>query len=97
MSPDGLPSHRELADAPERAHLAMLRTAAALAARALVLEHPQLGDDFPPENIGEHPKLFIAALLLGRLDELAQLLDWYEDAIEQLVAPLQPHRHDLSF
>jgi len=81
-----LPDHRELLAAPERAHLAMLRTAAALATRALVIEHGEQVYDLPPENISDCPTLLIAALLLGRLDELTQLLDWYEHTVVGLIA-----------
>lgn len=79
-----LPDHRELLDAPERAHLAMLRTAAALATHALVIEHGVDVYDCQPEALSDRPSFLIAALLLGRLDELALLLDWYEHTVEGL-------------
>jgi hypothetical protein len=92
----GLPSHHDLVEAPERAHLAMLRTAAVLASRALVLEHGDLGDDFPCAS-ADRPTLLIATLLLRRLDELAQLLDWYEQALDQLLAERPDTLSELPF
>jgi len=92
-----LPSHHELVAAPERAHLAMLRVAATLAARTLVLEHGDIGDDFPPASVTPQPTTLIAILLLGRLDELAHLPDWYEDAVGKLVASQRPSPGDLPF
>jgi hypothetical protein len=96
MFHDGLPSHHDLVEAPERAQLAMLRTAAVLASRALVLEHGDLGDDFPCAS-ADRPTLLIATLLLRRLDELAQLLDCYEQALDQLLAYRQEVCSDLPF
>ncbi|MBN1606161.1 MAG: hypothetical protein JW940_05985 [Polyangiaceae bacterium] len=96
MFPDSLPCHHDLVEAPERAHLAMLRTAAVLASRALVLEHGDLGDDLPCAST-DRPTLLIATLLLRRLDELAQLLDWYEQALQQLLAYRQEVCSDLPF
>lgn len=97
MHCNDLPSHHDLVEAPERAHLAMLRTATVLASRALVLEHGELGDDFPPPAIGDRPTLSIAALILGRLEELTLLLDWYEQALEQLLAYRREPPSDLPF
>lgn len=79
-----LPDHSELLDAPERAHLAMLRTAAALVTHALVIQHGVDVYDCQPEDLSERPSFLIAALLLGRLDELTQLLDWYEHTVDGL-------------
>lgn len=92
-----LPSPRELLEAPERAHLAMLRAAAALAARALVVEHGDLADDFPPPDLFQRPTGLIAKLLLGRLEELAQLLAWYEDAVSLRVPPQRTSSSDYPF
>jgi hypothetical protein len=92
-----LPNHRELQEAPERANLAMLRTAAVLAARSLELRHGDLACDFPPPDISQRPTTLIASLLLGRLDELFQLLDWYEDAVSRSVPPQRLSRSDLPF
>jgi hypothetical protein len=75
----------------------MLRTAAIFATHGLALEHPELGSDFPSENIGDTPTLLIATLLHGRLDELAQLLDWYEEALQHLLDPQRQRKHDLPF
>jgi hypothetical protein len=97
MSLVSLPSDHELVEAPERAHLAMLRTAAALASRALVLEHGDVGDDFLSASIADRPTLLIATLLLQRLDELARLLDCYDQALERLLPYRKEHSFDLPF
>ena len=86
MLVDNLPSHVALIEAPERAHLAMLRTAAALASSALVLEYGELSNEEPSRVISEQPTFLIACLLLQRLDELSLLLDWYEHALEHQLA-----------
>ena len=75
----------------------MLRTAAVLAARALIVEHGDLGDDFPPATASQRPTALIAILLLGRLDELSLLLDWYEEAVGQLVTRQRQPPHDPLF
>jgi hypothetical protein len=92
-----MPTHQEIVEAPERAHLAMLRAAALVATHGLALEHPELGSDFPSENIGDTPTLLIATLLHGRLDELTQLLDWYEEALQHLLNPRHQREHDSPF
>lgn len=77
-----LPELGALREAPERAHLAMLRTATLLSRRALELVYPHLEDTWPPEAIIPFPPMTVASLLHARLEELLGLLDWYETAID---------------
>lgn len=77
-----LPSSEKLLEAPERAHLAVLRVAVVISNRALRLEHGQLNDLLPPAELIQHTTLTIAALLLSKLEDLDTTLGLYEAALK---------------
>ena len=76
---DPLPTPDELNDAPELAVLAVLDTAIEAAARALVVTHPELWDDWGPRCKQE--PVVSACRLLSRAHKLQAALDRYRRAV----------------
>ena len=81
---DWLPGPLELDDAPQRAALAVLVTAARAAQRALVAAHMQLWEDGDDTLYRQDPDAAVCAAdtVLGRVDELVRAIGRYEQAIE---------------
>jgi hypothetical protein len=82
------PDAKELRDIPELAVLAVLDAALASAQQALVAYNPDAWDSFPTRE-GRIPPLrcVLASLLVTRIDELAELFDWYRLAVRPLPHP----------
>ena len=81
---DWLPGPLDLHDAPQRAALAVLVTAARAAQRALVAVHMLLRDDEDDTLYRYEPDAALCAAdsVLGRADDLVRAIARYEQAIE---------------
>ena len=84
--PEGwLPGPLDLDEAPQRAALAVLVTAARAAQRALVAAHMQLWDDGDDTLYRQDPdaRLCAADAVLSLADDLIRAIGRYEQAIQQ--------------
>ena len=80
-----LPLYHPNLAAPERAVLTLLSAALRVAAQALRDEHCQI-DRVPA--LGEHHAPTVVAtarLIVGRCAELASIIDFYDDAVDQVL------------
>ena len=94
MIPDYLPDAGDLINAPERAHLAMLSTAAHLAEQALLIEYPNLGEVYSPIEVRQQPLLLSAYLIAQRTTELRGLIAWHQTALEAAIHRALSHKSD---
>ena len=97
--PEGwLPGPLDLDDAPQRAALAVLVTAARAAQRALVAVHMQLWDDEGDTLYRHDPDAALCAAdaVLGRADDLVRAIGRYEQAIEGRPRRAPVGRRDLD-
>jgi hypothetical protein len=81
----GLPRPRDLHNAPERAALALLDAALAVARAALLAENPDVAALGDPHQGRDPPRTTVlAARLVGRADAMHDLVARYLDALDDL-------------
>lgn len=88
MHKPSLPSYEPAFAAPERAVLTLLSAALRVAVQSLRDEHHQI--DRAPALDEHHAPLVVATarLIIDRCAELGSLIDFYDDAVDQVL------RHD---
>lgn len=81
-----LPFYEPFFPAPERAVLTLLHAALQVTEQVLRDEHPLVGQCVgePSHELGEAVIRSAAQLIVGRCNELRQLLDLYDAVVEQL-------------
>jgi hypothetical protein len=81
-----LPFYEPLFPAPERAVITLLHAALHVTEQVLRDEHPLVGHcvAVPRSDPGEVVILSAAQFIVGRCTELRQLLELYDDVLEQL-------------
>ena len=92
MFHEPLPDTTSMTRAPERAHLAILNTAAVLTEQALAIQYPGLEEIRFPSTLCEQPLLLTAYLLAQRSAELRDLIASYQALLDQL--PPRPLKTD---
>jgi hypothetical protein len=92
MIHDYLPDAGDMLNAPERAHLAMLSTAAHLAEQALLIEYPDLDEVHAPCDVRHQPLLLSAYLIAQRTTELRGLIAWHQAALEAAIYRALTHK-----
>jgi hypothetical protein len=92
-----LPRPDDLLNAPERAPLALLDAALAVARAALLAENPDVAVLGDPAYGNDPPTCVLAARLVAHADAMHHLLAAYFDALDDVERVLSPDDFDLPF